>query len=193
MKQGDKTRQEILNAANNLFYHQGYSGTSFSDIVEKTGLSKGNITYHFKNKASILEAIVNSRLTGIDNLLSTWNQEIDHPVTRLERFCDMLLNEAENLQNFGCPMGTLTGELAKNSPDLYEIALPMLNRFRIWLTGQYQSLGLTPKRADEQAMELLASVQGISVMTHVFKDRVFLEREIKKLKRQLRSAFKDIH
>lgn len=187
MKQGDKTRQEILSAANDLFYHQGYGDTSFSDIVNKTGLSKGNITYHFKNKVSILRAIVDSRITEIDNQFVIWNETIKQPVARLERFYDMLLNEADNLQNFGCPMGTLTGELAKNNPELYEIALPMFIRFREWLTSQFQLLGLTPKKADEQAMEVLVNAQGLSVITHIFKDRIFLEREVKKLKRQLRN------
>ncbi|WP_415398527.1 TetR/AcrR family transcriptional regulator [Sulfurimonas sp. CS5] len=48
----------MLDAYNELFYKNGYASTSFSDIENITGLSKGNITYHFKNKQSILEGII---------------------------------------------------------------------------------------------------------------------------------------
>ena len=189
MKQGDNTRQHIIDVANELFYHQGYSNTSFANIVDKTGLSKGNITYHFKNKKTILEEIVNKRLTDIDDLLHEWNEEIGHPVSRLMRFCEMLVSEQDDIKSYGCPMGTLTGEFSKNDPELYSIALPMFQRFRGWLKQQYRLLNCTPKQADEKAFELLSRVQGIAVVTHAFKDKAFLNREIGKLKDFIRYEY----
>jgi len=182
MKQGDKTRQYIIKVANELFYHKGYNSTSFANIVEKTGLSKGNITYHFKNKQTILEGIVNKRMTDINNLLQKWDEEISDPSKKLMRFCDMLINEQDNLMNYGCPMGTLTGEFSKNEPELYNITLPMFRCFRDWLVQQYLHLNYPFIQADEKAMELLSRVQGISVINHVFKDKECLTREIEKLK-----------
>lgn len=182
MKQGESTRLHIINVANELFYQQGYSSTSFSDIVDRTGLSKGNITYHFKNKKTILEAIVNKRIADIYKLLKGWDEESNKPEKRLIRFCEMLINEQDNLKDYGCPMGTLTGEFSKNAPELYEITLPMFQCFRDWLNKQYMLLGYSSIDADEKAMELLSRVQGISVITHVFKDKKFLNREIEKLK-----------
>lgn len=182
MKQGEYTKQRITRIANELFYQKGYASTSFSDIQQASKLSKGNITYHFKNKALILQSVVNKRLQDIEAQFDQWQQIMPDPSHRLNRFCDMLLIEQEKLSQFGCPMGTLTGELAKNSPELYPIVIPMFQTFRNWLSGQFESLGFDHIQSDQKAMALLAQVQGIAVMSHVFRDPEFLSVQIDQLK-----------
>ncbi len=189
MKQGNKTKLRIINEANKLFYQQGFNATSFSNIVDATGLSKGNITYHFKNKQEILSGIVESRLADIDELLTAWNKEFPSPINRLVRFCEMLLDEQDNLKQYGCPMGTLTGELSKNQPALYQLTLPMFKRFQTWLLEQFTLLNFSSEQANENALELLSRVQGITVITHVFKDEKFLNKEISKLKNEIKNRY----
>lgn len=189
MNQGEKTKLRILDAANELFYHQGYSSTAISDIVDKTGLSKGNITYHFKSKDNILAGIIELRLDAIKTLLSGWEAIYADPVDRLVQFCDMLIHESRDLKHYGCPMGTLTSELSKKEPELYELSLPMFEYYKAWLVQQLLLLKQSKKRANEKALELLARVQGIALITHVFKDEDFLKKEIKKLKLSIRSEW----
>ena len=50
MKKSEKTRQHIIEKAAALFNKKGYKGTSISDIMEKTGLSKGGIYGNFKKE-----------------------------------------------------------------------------------------------------------------------------------------------
>ncbi|HSX63230.1 MAG TPA: helix-turn-helix domain-containing protein, partial [Pseudoxanthomonas sp.] len=50
------TRDHIVEAADQLFYQQGYERTSFSDIAEAVQISRGNFYYHFKSKDEILDA-----------------------------------------------------------------------------------------------------------------------------------------
>ncbi|MDR3122930.1 MAG: TetR/AcrR family transcriptional regulator [Treponema sp.] len=52
------TRQEILSAAKKLFNERGYNAVSVQDIAGALGISKGNLTYHFKKKENIVEAII---------------------------------------------------------------------------------------------------------------------------------------
>ena len=189
MKHGNKTKLRIINEANKLFYQQGYNATSFSNIVDATGLSKGNITYHFKNKQEILNGIVESRLADIDELLLEWSKKVSSPINRLVRFCEMLLDEQDNLEHYGCPMGTLTGEFSKNQPALYQITFPMFKRFQSWLIEQFLLLGFSSEQANENSLELLSRVQGIAVITHVFKDKKFLNKEISKLKDEIQNRY----
>ena len=189
MKHGNKTKLRILNEANKLFYQQGFNATSFSNIVDATGLSKGNITYHFKNKQEILNGIVESRLVDIDELLIAWNKEFPSPINRLVRFCEMLLDEQDSLEHYGCPMGTLTTEFSKNQPALYQITLPMFKRFQTWLIEQFTLLSFSSEQANENALELLSRVQGIAIITHVFKDKKFLKKEISKLKDEIQNRY----
>ena len=81
MKQGQKTQSLIIEIANDLFYHQGYGNTSIADIQAMTGLSKGNITYHFKNKQDILAGVVSKRRFDIEVLLKSWEEELEDVTT----------------------------------------------------------------------------------------------------------------
>ncbi len=193
MKQGNKTKLRILTVANKLFYHKGFNSTSIGDIVKETGLSKGNITYHFKNKQNILEAIVDMRMKSIQKMFNLWNEKTDTPQERLYLFCDMILKEQDNLLAYGCPMGTLTGELSKDQPSLYQIAIPMFQYFRQWLSQQFLLLKVTPAQADQKALSLLSRAQGIAVITHIFKDKDFLTKEVENLKTFIRKQFNENH
>ena len=182
MKQGEKTKQTILEVSNKLFYEKGYNATSFSQIVEATGLSKGNITYHFKSKQEILTSIIQIRLKELANLYTFWEQKTQNPKERLVLFLQMILYEKENIQKFGCSTGTLTSEFSKNEPILYAITLPLFTSIRDWLIEQFTLTGLNENDSYRKAMELLVQVQGLSLITHSFKDLDFLKAQIKKLK-----------
>lgn len=57
-----RTRNELLTAAVDLFYRQGYDRTSLQAIVTAAGLSKGAFYHHFKGKEDLLRAIHDSFL-----------------------------------------------------------------------------------------------------------------------------------
>lgn len=50
MSKSEKTRQFIIEKAASLFNRKGYSGTSMSDLMEATGLSKGGIYGNFRRE-----------------------------------------------------------------------------------------------------------------------------------------------
>ena len=52
---GYKTRQKILQEAEDLFSEKGFNGTSIDMIAKAAGINKGLIYYHFKNKHDILK------------------------------------------------------------------------------------------------------------------------------------------
>ena len=47
------TKKKITKAAKNLFVQKGYAATSIENISEATGVSKGNIYYHFGSKEGL--------------------------------------------------------------------------------------------------------------------------------------------
>ena len=53
MSKGEETKTRILQQAAELFNQQGYAGSSIADIMRVTGLQKGGIYNHFKNKGTI--------------------------------------------------------------------------------------------------------------------------------------------
>ena len=57
MEKGN-TKQEILEAALDLFSIQGFEATSISQIADAVGIRKASLYSHFENKQAILEALV---------------------------------------------------------------------------------------------------------------------------------------
>lgn len=51
-------REQILDAAERLLAHKGWAGTTFADICKEAGVSNGVLTYHFKDKDTILLALL---------------------------------------------------------------------------------------------------------------------------------------
>ena len=52
------TKQEILNAALELFSVQGFEATSIAQIAGAVGIRKASLYSHFENKQAILDALV---------------------------------------------------------------------------------------------------------------------------------------
>lgn len=52
------TKQEILKTAKLLFNERGYNSVTTRDIADAVGISKGNLTYYFKKKEDIIEALI---------------------------------------------------------------------------------------------------------------------------------------
>jgi AcrR family transcriptional regulator len=51
---GDKTKQRILEAAEELFSKNGFHGTSVSQITKKAMVNKAALYYHFKDKSDLI-------------------------------------------------------------------------------------------------------------------------------------------
>ncbi len=181
-KKSERTRQRIVEAANRLFYHKGYHNTSFTDVVNASGVPRGNIYYYFKSKEDILHAALKYRLSRIEQMLQSWSERYRTPIERLNRFLEILPDSVDSLARYGCPMGTLNAELGKNDPALQAEAKAMFLLFEDWLTDQFAELGYAG-RAREFARRLLARGQGISMITHVYGDRRFLMQETDLLQR----------
>src|SRR5215471_6020932 len=101
-----KTRDQIIEAADRLFYRLGYGHTSFADIAEVVGISRGNFYHHFKTKDEILDAVIERRLTQTRRMLDQWEAESERPADRIKSFINILLFNRADIQRFGCPVGT---------------------------------------------------------------------------------------
>ena len=66
-KEAEERRNEVLDAADELFSQKGFDGTSTNDILGKVGIARGTLYYHFKSKEDIMDALIerySDRLLG---------------------------------------------------------------------------------------------------------------------------------
>lgn len=55
--EAEKTRQQLLNAALEIFYRNGVANTSLQAIAEEAGMTRGAVYWHFKNKEDLFDAL----------------------------------------------------------------------------------------------------------------------------------------
>ena len=53
----ERTRQEIIRAAHDLFISQGYHGTSMRQIAQKAGIALGGVYNHFESKEDVFREV----------------------------------------------------------------------------------------------------------------------------------------
>ena len=58
------TREQILEAALDLFAVNGYEATSISQLADAVGIRKASLYSHFANKQDILDTVVETVLKG---------------------------------------------------------------------------------------------------------------------------------
>ena len=172
---GDSNRQRIIEAADDLFYTRGYNQTSFRDISDKTGIPRGNFYYYFKTKDDILGAVVDSRLTRLRDAIEQCESSTSDPEASLKAFVSNIIDKEKTLQ-FGCSIGTMSSELAKDEETLHKVFAVLFDEMRGWMRGQFDDLGC--QQPDDLAMELLSKMQGAAVVSCAFKDNGFLDRSI---------------
>lgn len=174
------TKDHIIDAADQLFYEQGFEHTSFSQIANAVGISRGNFYYHFKSKDEILDAVINLRLARTGSMLEGWETEGATPADRIRCFINILVMNRAKIKRFGCPVGTLFAELAKLDHPSKGNANELFTLFRKWLRWQFEQLGRSGD-SDELAMHLLAASQGVATLASAFQDEDFIRSEVGRL------------
>ena len=169
-KKSERTRQRIIQAANRLFYRRGFNRTSFTDIVDASGVPRGNIYYYYRTKEEILLAALEHRMRIIENMLHEWDSKFTTPLDRLKRFVRVMAAGDESTALYGCPMGSLNMELGKDQLELQSHASQMFRRFLDYFRHQFEAMGYPPQRARHLSMQLMERAQGVSMMTHILRE-----------------------
>ncbi|UCE78407.1 MAG: TetR/AcrR family transcriptional regulator [Nitrospiraceae bacterium] len=62
------TKQRILDAAEHLFAHEGFKGTSLRDVTGRAGVNLAAVNYHFGSKEALLRAVMERRLIPLNQV-----------------------------------------------------------------------------------------------------------------------------
>lgn len=67
------TLERLYEAAVGLIGEHGYAGTTVDEIVDRAGVAKGTVYYHFKGKADLVSALLED---GLERLAAAFKDEI---------------------------------------------------------------------------------------------------------------------
>ncbi len=127
----DRTRRFIVEQTASVFNMKGFAGTSLTDLVEATGLTKGSIYGNFKNKDDVAVA-------AFDYNFQQVSAYIRGKMDERESVIDKLLVYPETYRNFsklpflskGCPIANTSTEADDTHPRLKERANEALTLWR---------------------------------------------------------------
>ncbi len=86
-KKHDERRNEILDAAAQLFAEKGYEGATVQAVIDALGISKGAFYHYFSSKEEVLDGVI-ERLTGwiLDETRETLEDKSLSAIEKLNRF-----------------------------------------------------------------------------------------------------------
>ncbi|WP_309234411.1 TetR/AcrR family transcriptional regulator [Nocardia sp. XZ_19_385] len=171
-------RERLIEAAVRVFYERGVEKTTIADIARVAEVPVGNVYYYFKTKDQLIEAAIGAHARTLDQLIAELNR-LESPRDRLKRLIDGWVQERELAARYGCPFGSLTAELHKRDDPLEGRASEVMQALVDYAAEQFEAMG----RADgkQLGIALIASYQGISLLTNAFRDPELMVAEGKRL------------
>jgi AcrR family transcriptional regulator len=173
-------RERLIDGARQVLHAQGVESTTLADIAKAADVPVGNVYYYFKTKDDLVQAVIAAHADEIKTRLAS----LEHhrtPKTRLRAFVRMLTNERELAARYGCPQGSLCSELDKRDDELSRSCMQLIRLPIEWAEQQLRAMGRRDAR--ELAVALIASYQGIALLTNTFRDPELMAREGRRLER----------
>jgi TetR/AcrR family transcriptional repressor of nem operon len=172
-------RERLTEAAVALAHRQGYRNTTLAHLAEASDVPLGNIYYYFKSKEDIGRAILDQRMGEIAQMQAAL-ADLPTPLERLLGFVEATINNAPLVAELGCPLGSLSAELAREEGDWSIPAKGLLAVPMGWMEKQFGQMGREDDAAD-LALQLQSSLQGASILAHSLGDPALLVREGRRL------------
>lgn len=89
---GHTTRARIVRAAGELFASRGYEATSIEAVLEKSGVSRGALYHHFRDKEDLFVAVLEALEARIADATVRASRGIADPVGALLAGCNAWLD-----------------------------------------------------------------------------------------------------
>ena len=177
------SREKVLEAAQEIFFKQGYQASSIDQILGAARVSPSNFYYHFKGKEELaLEAIERYMARIREETQSIWALSTNSHRQKLEALHRYFIEWMEkNDCCGGCPIGNLAQELSDTHPSFRE---RLSGYFRLSIdniTGLIQEgiqLGEFRKDIDPRSVAYMVfgSMEGLLLLAKSLKEIEPLER-----------------
>ena len=186
-EQAPGKRERLVASAIELFHHQGVERTTLAEVAIAADVPVGNVYYYFKTKDELVEATIAAHAHHIEISLDSLDR-YRTPKGRLHTLVRIMAEQRDIAAQFGCPHGTLTAELDKRNGGIAQSVARLMELPLDWAEAQFAAMGRSD--AGELALALIASYQGMSLLTNAFRDPELMRRESRRLERWIDSLAK---
>jgi TetR/AcrR family transcriptional regulator, transcriptional repressor for nem operon len=177
-------RERLVDGAREVIHRQGVENTTIADIARAANVPVGNVYYYFKTKDELVTAAIHSHAQDVHAVLQALERH-RAPQARLKALVRELVSQRELISTHGCPLGSLCSELDKRTNGLHQTGAELLRLPVDWAERQFRSMGRRDAR--DLAVALIASYEGIALLTNTFRDPELMSREGRRLERWIDS------
>lgn len=180
MSKAEKTREFIIERSAELFNKKGFAGTSLSDLVEVTGLTKGAIYGNFGNKDDVALAVYDYNSSRVINRLHEHIAAKNNAIGKLYAITDYYRSHyKETAAGGGCPILNTAIEADNGHPDLKTKVATSIKNWRKMIESIIKKgieKGEIKKHADaaEYAVIFISLIEGGMMMATISDDRNLL-------------------
>ncbi|MCU0535738.1 MAG: TetR/AcrR family transcriptional regulator [Hydrococcus sp. Prado102] len=194
MSKAEKTRENIIKQAAELFNRKGYCGSSISDIMKATGLQKGGIYNHFNSKDDLaLQAFDYAYAIASKRVWEVVRKKTN-AIERLQALVSVYLEYLDNPPVAGgCPILNTAIESDDTHPALRDRVRDAVNNWRSLICRIIQK-GITKGEIkpsidpDVIATIIISTVEGAIMMSKLYRDPIHLERAIAYLQDYIKNS-----
>ncbi len=189
------TRESILNAANELFYLNGYNATGIDKVIKVAEVTKGNFYYHFKSKEALAIASLDwhYEITAKqiqDNVLSKNLSSLDTLLSLLDLMANRQKDQHKNWFLCCFPYGNFTLELSTASAQVRNKLKSIFDHYLQtieMLLSQARLAGEVPQHIDPIAMSavILSQLEGAILLDKANQKPYSVDNSIKFIKQYL--------
>lgn len=96
-----RTIKRILAAADHVFTNEGHASLSLRKVADEAGIAVGNLTYHFRTKNELLEAMLREALADyVEEHLQQFQPDRDAPLEILLNVVEFYVRNARTSHQF---------------------------------------------------------------------------------------------
>jgi len=197
---GKRTRERLLDAANDAILTKGFAGTSIDELVEATGITKSGFFYHFRDKGDLARQLLVRFLEEddavMDELTARAHALADDPMQRFLLFLNLYADMVDEIDEVhpGCLVAAIIYQEQAFDRDvrqmLFETAMRWRARFRLWFQAiDAKYTPVAPIDIDTVADSFSAVVEGSIVLTRALGDPKLLGRQLRLFRTMIQTIY----
>ncbi|HHO75827.1 MAG TPA: TetR/AcrR family transcriptional regulator [Deltaproteobacteria bacterium] len=191
LTKGEKTRGRILRSAMSLINTRGYTNTSINDIIDASGVQKGNLYFHFSSKDDLCLALIEeAKKEHLAYLKSSIKSET--PLDKIDDLLKAVLVRHRKM-NFvgGCIFGNIALEMTDINPRFSAIIKDVFHQWEQLLAvflQEARDCGDLNHELDPLSLArfIVASLEGGIMMAKVNKSEDHIVNCMDMIRRMLR-------
>lgn len=193
-----KTEKLLIDITFDLLYKRGFCATNLMDILERAGMTKGAMYYHFKSKHALALASMTHYLEDILNNhwiepLKDSDTPIDTLISQIDAYGSMFADKEVFLDiKHGCPLSNFILDMSDQDDEFFEYLKSVYKR---WQDSLEEALNraktLNQTKADfdaqKQSLFIIASIEGCIGSAKAYNDLDTLKDGFKILTNYIKS------